>query len=327
MDLWSLGCVAFALLAGDAPFKESNSPNPGESAKKCDVKSIEEELDRNGAGKRPKDFVRRLLILDENKRMNVKQALRHSWFTNPAHKREFEALYKRSIRNWKPRVHKEPVIVDLCSFFGSSTDTDPSEQSQFMKHDSSLKSSGGRYIEDVSHSLDEDLNTSPSRSSSLLSNWGPHRRREVLSPTLSDLALPGYSKTICAEQHQSQPPQAASNMTERLSLVQLTPSPTSSMDDIQYTSPRFSERDKESVYPSHLSKKLPVDWPRPRPVVAGIGMDRQDNHPNRMMTNGIWGGFEGEVYEEMNNMVTGESQRLVYGANSLLRMRAERGRS
>lgn len=47
------------------------------------------------------------------------------------------------------------------------------------------------------------------------------------------------------------------------------------------------------------------------------GLRLRDNHPNRMMTNGIWDGFEDEVYEEVNNMVTGESQRLVYGVGGI----------
>src|SRR5699024_8728287 len=155
------------------------------------------------------------------------------------------------------------------------------------------------------------------RSSLLLSNWDRHCHREVLSPTLSDRALPAHNKATNAKQFPSQPLQASSNMTEPLSLIQLIPSPTSSMDDIQSKSPHSIERNKEPVY--HLSGNFAVNCPRLHPAGAGIGTQRQDNHPNRMMTNGIWDGFEDEVYEEMNNMVTGESQRLVYGSNSLLR--------
>lgn len=51
-------------------------------------------------GPHPKDFVRRLLDPDETTRMDVRRALRHRWFACD----EFEAVYWRAVRGWKPRI-------------------------------------------------------------------------------------------------------------------------------------------------------------------------------------------------------------------------------
>lgn len=59
---------------------------------------------------RPKDFVRRLLVLDERQRMTAKGSLAHEWFMNNVHRVDFEQLYRRSIRHWRPRTPREPVV-------------------------------------------------------------------------------------------------------------------------------------------------------------------------------------------------------------------------
>lgn len=115
VDLWSLGCVAAVLLTGDIPFKNSLTAHPTDLSRERDLEKLEADMDWNRIGQRARDFVRKLLVFDETKRIDVKQALNHNWFTNPAHRVEFEALYRRAIRGWQPRTHKGPLITDLGS--------------------------------------------------------------------------------------------------------------------------------------------------------------------------------------------------------------------
>jgi hypothetical protein len=54
--------------------------------------------------------VRQLLLLDEEQRMNAKDAKKHWWFSNSFHRLDFEEVYQRAIKHWRPRTLKSPVI-------------------------------------------------------------------------------------------------------------------------------------------------------------------------------------------------------------------------
>lgn len=114
-DLWSLGCLAAVLLTGEPVFDNMRNGHD----ENCRLKAIEElkvKMYRLNVGERAQDFVFRLLQQDVRKRMDVKQTLQHMWFTNPSHKADFEALYKRCIRDWKPRTADKPLIVKLDTY-------------------------------------------------------------------------------------------------------------------------------------------------------------------------------------------------------------------
>ncbi|RDW74325.1 uncharacterized protein DSM5745_06987 [Aspergillus mulundensis] len=113
-DLWSLGCLTGVLLTGEPVFDHV----PQEAGWRWRaVDNLGLRMSRLRVGERAHDFVFRLLEHDVSKRMDVKQALQHVWFTNPSHKADFEALYERSIRDWKPRAAMgESLIVDLDSY-------------------------------------------------------------------------------------------------------------------------------------------------------------------------------------------------------------------
>lgn len=183
------------LLTGDSPFRNLEAPNnPAQLPQDSDLGRLESDMEWHNIGARARDFVRRLLVLDENKRMGVKTALRHSWFTNRVHKREFEALYKRSIRDWKPRVHQGPLIVDLCNLIETRKPNpnpvlavDPCDSHVGQKSQISRQSS----------TLSEDLSQD-----SLLFEDVTARGRQV-SPTLSDPELPVHNRardaSVCYE--------------------------------------------------------------------------------------------------------------------------------
>ncbi len=79
-------------------------------ARDCDLRQLDHVAEWHFVGKRPKDFVRRLLLLDEEQRMTAKDAKKHSWFSNDLHRMAFEEVYHRATKHWKPRTLKIPVV-------------------------------------------------------------------------------------------------------------------------------------------------------------------------------------------------------------------------
>lgn len=258
----------------------------------------------NNTGHRAQDFVSQLLVLDETKRMDVKQALKHSWFTNPAHKHEFEALYNRSVRDWRPRERKSPLIVDLETFTGVRDDVDGEDQS--LERVSLSGSSVEHY--DVPSQVEN-------QSSGLSRQWAA-RQRETLSPTLSDPALPALTRVGNRQADRNQdilPPRADSmdcevNTVELLSRVRFLSSSEPSLHSIRYGGSQLDERE-EGISNGQIPHTLGS-------IEGSMEMDIQ--FPStRKIRKSIWDDFDGEVYEELNNIVTGESQHFAYGARAM----------
>jgi serine/threonine protein kinase len=111
VDLWSLGCVTVVLLTGGHAFFEAESGEYSERlASDCALDGLEKSQSWRDVGARPKAFVKGLLVLDERQRMTAKESLAHEWFTNDAHRTDFEELYRRATRHWRPRMPREPII-------------------------------------------------------------------------------------------------------------------------------------------------------------------------------------------------------------------------
>jgi serine/threonine protein kinase len=110
--MWSTGIIATALLTGDVIFTNREDPDYKQDPSKvilamaaeCDLSVLDNPYSVwANIHKRPKDFVRKLLVLDEEQRMTVDQALAHEWFTHKFVVNEFDALYLRAIAEWEPR--------------------------------------------------------------------------------------------------------------------------------------------------------------------------------------------------------------------------------
>ncbi len=111
VDLWSLGCVTVVLLTGGHSFFEEDPSKYSEQvAARGDLAPLEKSQAWRDVGVRPKAFVRRLLVLNERHRMTAKEALKHEWFTNNVQKTDFEELYRRATKHWRPRKPKLPLI-------------------------------------------------------------------------------------------------------------------------------------------------------------------------------------------------------------------------
>lgn len=101
VDLWSLGCVTVVLLIGTPPFPFSASGDmdyiePG------DLNEVFMNTRWSEASTMAQNFVLSLLVLDERKRLTAKQALQHSWFMNEQYHSKLEQLYEEAISDWRP---------------------------------------------------------------------------------------------------------------------------------------------------------------------------------------------------------------------------------
>ncbi|KAF2086995.1 kinase-like protein [Saccharata proteae CBS 121410] len=111
VDMWAIGCIASALLTGDVVFTDRHNPSyrtdPGSviltMAAECNLEVLDTSPLWEHVGVAPKDFIRGTLMLDESKRLTVKQALAHFWFANPRHVADFNAVYQKSIEGWRPK--------------------------------------------------------------------------------------------------------------------------------------------------------------------------------------------------------------------------------
>ena len=79
VDLWSLGVIAYLMLSGSLPFDDR------ESEEEIARKTVSEDPPYKGSiwkkiSDEAKDFIKKLLVKNPEKRMNVKEALQHEWF-------------------------------------------------------------------------------------------------------------------------------------------------------------------------------------------------------------------------------------------------------
>lgn len=245
-------------------------------------------------GKRAKDFVLRLLVFDEAKRMDVKQALGHCWFTNPVHKEAFEALYKRSIRDWKPRAPKEPLMVDLDLIQVRKTNGDVAQtHSQESLPSKLFKSAVPR--------------ASGSKESILEESSSPELRRD-LSPTLSDPELPPHG------QLDDNPHQAYDLGNDPAEIE----SEAGKLDALEQ---RLESSEQSEVLRSESEEFNQYEWAIP-PIIpnfstANTALLKNINNSStrKKRASNTWEEFGNEVYEEVKNSITGKRHRLLYGAN------------
>lgn len=117
VDLWSLGCVTATLLVGTTPFSSLRTPTDRrtsyevimEAAAECDLTRLNSFEQWRLASWEAKDFVQRLLVLDETVRMTAAEALHHKWYED--WRTLFDGVYKFSLKNYRQR-NQVPNIVE-----------------------------------------------------------------------------------------------------------------------------------------------------------------------------------------------------------------------
>ncbi|KAL2038407.1 hypothetical protein N7G274_008746 [Stereocaulon virgatum] len=106
--MWAVGATTTALFFARPPFTVYEDPGFTEDEiLKNGVKYQLDFLDRNAFWQqidhRSRDFTKKLLVLDENKRMNVAQALAHPCFTDREQKELLKENYQQAVKGWTPR--------------------------------------------------------------------------------------------------------------------------------------------------------------------------------------------------------------------------------
>lgn len=110
--MWSIGITTANLLSGDHLFDGWNNPYEGDYrtavldlSSECNLSALDDPAHPRWSvvGARPKDFVKGLLVLQEDLRMTADEALAHPWFSHESYAAEFDALYKRAVNDWQPR--------------------------------------------------------------------------------------------------------------------------------------------------------------------------------------------------------------------------------
>jgi serine/threonine protein kinase len=122
VDMWSIGSITATVLTGDVIFTDRTHPEYQENprgvivglAAICDLSILDEEYHPvwSIVGDRPKEFIRNLLVLEEEKRLTASEALVHPWFSSFAE--DFEDLYERSIADWEPRKKNLQLVEAIA---------------------------------------------------------------------------------------------------------------------------------------------------------------------------------------------------------------------
>ena len=108
VDMWSLGCTCIYLFTGTSLFlkavgtddRRDTAEATLEAAARCDLSRMETDSQWQTINDCQKDFVRKLLVLDEDERMTAQEALNHLWFAQC--KEAFNAVYEHATRYWTP---------------------------------------------------------------------------------------------------------------------------------------------------------------------------------------------------------------------------------
>jgi serine/threonine protein kinase len=101
------------LLIGTPPFPFSASGN-FEYIEPGDLNEVFMSPKWNETSTMAQNFVLSLLVLDERKRLTTKQALQHSWFLNEQYQSRLKQLYEEAIRDWRPRGAILPPRNENC---------------------------------------------------------------------------------------------------------------------------------------------------------------------------------------------------------------------
>lgn len=99
--MWSIGVVATTILTDMMPFcpsADASLPDAKQYAVKIQrLEKWQPWLDLNNA---PRDFVRKLLILEESARLTAEKALQHKWVTDTRYCEAYNRVYKKATSRW-----------------------------------------------------------------------------------------------------------------------------------------------------------------------------------------------------------------------------------
>ncbi len=92
-DMWSIGVLSYVLLSGLSPFAGSNDVQTLKNVKNCDWQ-FDDEAFKN-VSEEGKDFIRKLLTKQKEKRMSCHECLQHPWLTGDHSHKTLEIARQR----------------------------------------------------------------------------------------------------------------------------------------------------------------------------------------------------------------------------------------
>ena len=120
-DMWSIGIITTLLLTGEFVFENSKdnfalSAAILDAAAECNLAKMDHDPAWQAVNNLGKEFVKGLLVLDENARLDAGQALKHGWFADGKRKKPIQQEYEEAIRGWMPRGTLLDFKEDLASW-------------------------------------------------------------------------------------------------------------------------------------------------------------------------------------------------------------------
>ena len=104
VDMWAVGCVTAAVLTGMNPFSWFHG-TAGQGSINADLTGLENIPEWQLLSDSAKDFVSKLIVLEEDIRLTASRALAHPWFTNDTYRVEIEALYEKVTSRWSSSTY------------------------------------------------------------------------------------------------------------------------------------------------------------------------------------------------------------------------------
>ncbi|RDL35008.1 uncharacterized protein BP5553_06939 [Venustampulla echinocandica] len=141
-DLWSLGVLTACLLTGQSliPREDLSQLTQVDIADRfLGISDSYTREDWSDLSSTAQLYLRRLLVLDPEKRMTAKEALQHPWFRTPSSEASLlQERYHRIIRFWNKSANEGDVIENLPSYT-DTTQAEDRSQPKFRRkfHDAS----------------------------------------------------------------------------------------------------------------------------------------------------------------------------------------------
>ena len=107
VDSWSIGVITYIMLFGNLPFFDKNR------SRLVRLITRENPIFRgpNRVSEEARNFVQRLLVKDQNKRMNIKEALEHKWFLK----------YNKDFINYRMKNKDKKNVFELYTSLNMTT--------------------------------------------------------------------------------------------------------------------------------------------------------------------------------------------------------------
>lgn len=141
VDMWSIGCVAAAMLIGRPAFTINETTTSRHdsaaaiiaAAAECDLRVLDDPRIWGDIGMQAKDFIQRLLVLDECTRLTADQALSHVWFTDERYQEPIMARYDQTVTGWKPNYPGWDFKEHLDRFINARiAESDPRRNCKYL---------------------------------------------------------------------------------------------------------------------------------------------------------------------------------------------------